>query len=141
MCERGKKRGQIGHQHKNKNHQKGLLAFTHLHKKKLSSCVMCKYLFISCVFSQKKNKHFLRCHLCVEELASFLNTHLSVMATCSSIAEPVLVFQLPDIDVLLGCEGLNMRTIPIPSPLFNVSYASGVEPTCRLCSLRRSSGS
>lgn len=25
------------------------------------------------------------------------------MATCSSIAEPVLVFQLPDIDVLLKC--------------------------------------
>lgn len=32
---------------------------------------------------------------------SLNNTHLSVMATCSSIAEPVLVFQLPDIDVLL----------------------------------------
>lgn len=32
-----------------------------------------------------------------------VNTHLSVMATCSSIAEPVLVFQLPDIDVLLKC--------------------------------------
>lgn len=28
-------------------------------------------------------------------------SHLSVMATCSSMAEPVLVFQLPEIDVLL----------------------------------------
>lgn len=32
-----------------------------------------------------------------------MKTYLSVMATCSSIAEPVLVFQLPYIDVLLKC--------------------------------------
>lgn len=30
-----------------------------------------------------------------------LSTYRSVMATCSSMAEPVLVFQLPDMDVLL----------------------------------------
>lgn len=29
------------------------------------------------------------------------NAHLSVMATCSSMAEPVLDFQLPDMEVLL----------------------------------------
>lgn len=35
---------------------------------------------------------------------SLLITHLSVMATCSSMAEPVFDFQLPDIDVLLWIE-------------------------------------
>lgn len=40
---------------------------------------------------------------CIVALVFLLNTYLSVMATCSSIAEPVFVFQLPDIDVLLDC--------------------------------------
>lgn len=38
----------------------------------------------------------------IKLLQRILTEHyLSVMATCSSIAEPVLVFQFPDIDVLL----------------------------------------
>lgn len=37
--------------------------------------------------------------------SSFESPHLSVIAICSSMAEPVLAFQFPEMDVLLETEG------------------------------------
>lgn len=70
------------------------------------------------------------------------NTHLSVMATCSSIAEPVLVFQLPDIDVLLRCvKHKNENKFRFVSlSLLKLRNNSATIHTCRLCSQCQSSG-
>lgn len=53
------------------------------------------YLTFSCLVLLER-KH---CQWCCTAVVK--DSYLSVMATCSSMAEPVLVFQLPEIEVLL----------------------------------------